>query len=64
MSKSLPNGLMSTSYSSDEINVLKTPNSPESLENGNDASVVAANSFWEIEDADAPTGWSSIFLLS
>lgn len=55
---------MSTSYSSDEINVLKTPNSPESLENGNDASVVAANSFWEIEDADAPTGWSSIFLLS
>lgn len=55
---------MSTSYSSDEINVLKTPNSPESLENGNDANVVATNSFWEIEDADAPTGWSSIFLLS
>ncbi|XP_078148242.1 GRAM domain family protein isoform X2 [Carex rostrata] len=55
VSKSVPNGLMSTSSSSDEINILKTPNSPESMENGNDASVVAANSFWEIEDADAPT---------
>jgi hypothetical protein len=62
VSNSLPNGLATTT-SNDEVKIVKTINSPESSENGNDASVVARNIFWEIEDADAPTGWSSVFFF-
>ncbi|KAJ1694706.1 hypothetical protein LUZ63_011404 [Rhynchospora breviuscula] len=55
VSKSLPNDVTSTSSPNDEINIFKQPNTSELLENDNDTSVAARNSFWEIEDADAPT---------
>jgi hypothetical protein len=63
VSKSLPNVLATARPSNGEMKIVKTTNSPESSENENDASVVARNNFWEIEDADAPTGWSSVFFM-
>lgn len=63
VSKSVPKGLTSTDSSNDEVKILNAPNSLESPENGNYASVEARNSFWEIEDADAPTGLSSIYFF-